>query len=94
MITYDLRDPDRDYTSLGEAIKHLSGDWQKPLENVWFIKVKKGDMDANDIYTTLKYYINADKDHLLVIEVGNTADRQGWLSKSFWKWMKEEVEKP
>lgn len=89
LITYDLRDPGRDYTVLGEAIKALSGDWQKPLENVWFVQIQDSSMSADAIYKELSEHLNKEKDRILIIEISKSGDKQGWLSRNFWKWLKE-----
>lgn len=81
LITYDLRVPGRDYTSLYNAIKGYN-DWQHPLESTWLIS---NDSQANDIYTYLSQFIDKN-DRLLIIEV-NPANKQGWLAKSFWDWV-------
>jgi len=80
LITYDLRVPGRDYTSLYNAIKEY-GDWQHPVESTWFIS---SDQQANDIYDHLFPFIDKN-DRILVIQV-NQINKQGWLAKSFWDW--------
>lgn len=80
LITYDLRVPGRDYTSLYNAIKEYS-DWQHPVESTWFIS---SGLQANDIYDYVRQFID-NNDRLLVIQVDKT-NKQGWLAKSFWDW--------
>lgn len=82
IISYDLKIPGRDYTSLYDAIKNL-GDWQHPLESTWVIATN--DYDENGIYSRLKETMD-NSDFLLIFEV-KPHNRQGWLPKSFWEWM-------
>lgn len=81
LITYDLRVPGRDYTSLYNTIKEY-GDWQHPVESTWFIS---SNLPADDIYNHLFQFIDKN-DRLLVIQVNQT-NKQGWLAKSFWDWL-------
>ena len=80
-ISYDLRQPNRDYSNLYEAIKSFKL-YIHPLESNWFIQ---SDWDAQDIYKKLRPCID-DNDLLLVIKVDKT-DKQGWMVKSFWEWL-------
>lgn len=86
IITYDLRQPSRNYSSLYESIKLLAGpnNWQHPLESVWIISVD--DIDSNDIFKYIHKEMDTD-DGLFIVEISEQ-DRQGWLPKSFWEWMK------
>lgn len=52
LITYDLKQPGRNYTDLYEAIKSL-GDWQHPLESTWFVYVPDN-TNLDDIVEKLK----------------------------------------
>ena len=49
IISYDLKTPGRDYTSLYNAIKDL-GEWQHPLESTWVVSTN---YDENQIYNIL-----------------------------------------
>lgn len=82
LITYDLRQPGRDYTSLYDAIKEL-GENNHPLESVWL--VKNNQLDVTDIVNHLKKKMD-DNDLLFVVDITESA-RQGWLPKSSWVWM-------
>ena len=84
LITYDLKQPGRNYTDLYEAIKAL-GDWQHPLESTWFVHVPDG-TSLDLIVEKLK--ANADKnDFFFAVEI--TKNYQGWLPKSFWTWINQ-----
>ena len=63
LITYDLKKPGRDYTSLYKAIKAL-GSWCHPVESTWFVNTTQeviairdslaAVMDTNDKLIVLK----------------------------------------
>lgn len=82
-ISYDLRQPNRDYTSLYEEIKKI-GDYFHPLESNWFVRTN---WDAQDIYDKLRPYID-DNDLILIIRV-DQSDKQGWMVKNFWEWLRK-----
>lgn len=88
IISYDLKIPGRDYTSLYEKIKGL-GDWQHPLESVWLLATDTYDEDS--IYRELKPTLD-NNDLLLILKV-NPKNRQGWLAVSFWEWMEKYTER-
>lgn len=84
LITYDLRQPGRDYTSMYEAIKK-GRTWWHYLESVWIIITSES---PEQIWNTLSN--NMDKnDYLLVIEVRDNV--QGWLPKDAWDWIHKNV---
>lgn len=89
IITYDLKQPDRNYSSLYDAIKSLAGkdNWQHPLESVWIIHVSSNDITADTIFQLIHEQMDND-DSLFIAEISQQ-DRQGWLPQSFWEWMKE-----
>lgn len=88
LITYDLTAPNKDYSGLYQAIKDLAPDkWRHPMESVWCVSVGNG-FKANDVYEALKPHVDSD-DYLLVVDI-TQQDRQGWLSKDFWNWLKEQ----
>lgn len=84
-ISYDLRQPGRDYTQLYDAIKNMDSDFQHPLESNWFIRSIN---DASEIYEILRPYID-DNDLLFVVEI-DKSNRQGWMLKTFWEWIKKQ----
>ncbi len=81
LISYDLRKPGQNYTSLYEAIKAY-GDWQHPMESLWAIYT---DEDANEICNKLRPKIDVN-DSILVVRLSMDT-YQGWLPKSFWEWV-------
>lgn len=84
LITYDLKRPEQNYNDLYESIKNL-GEWQHPLESTWVVKISS-QYSSNYIYNHLRPRIN-DNDFLFVVDITDQ-DRQGWLVKSFWEWIK------
>lgn len=83
IISYDLKNPGRDYAPLYEAIKRC-GDWQHPLESTWLVFTVAS---AGDIYNAIKPTL--DNNDLLFISELNADNRQGWLAKSCWEWINE-----
>jgi Fe-S cluster biosynthesis and repair protein YggX len=79
-ITYDLRQPGRDYTNLYEEIKK-SPKWWHYLESTWMIITEES---ANQVWERIRPYIDKN-DYLLIIGVRN--DVQGWLPKDAWDWI-------
>jgi len=87
LITYDLNAVGKDYAGLYQLIKDLAPNaWVHPLESVWCIKLPS-QWTSNDIFTRLKPAIDAN-DNLFVVDITDQ-DRQGWMPKSFWTWLKE-----
>lgn len=83
LISYDLHQPHRDYTTLH---KHLESypNWAKPLESVWLIK---SSLPIADLRNKVQTYMDKD-DRLLVIDV--TSDAAAWstnLPSNVAKWI-------
>ena len=85
LITYDLKRPGQNYSDLYDAIKS-EGDWQHPLESIWAVKTGIS-VSAGTLYERLRPLID-ENDSLFIVEITDQ-DRQGWLAKSFWTWLKE-----
>lgn len=83
IITYDLRQPGKDYAPLYDAIKSY-GEWQHPLESVWLIHTVSAGVTADTIYDRLRPVID-DSDFLFINHL-DPNDKQGWMVKSFWNW--------
>ena len=93
-IIYDLRQPGRKYNELYDAIKVIAKEtnWQHPMESFWVVAVSDYSIwDANKIYEELRKHIDAN-DSLFVVRIDG-AERQGWMPKNFWTWLKEKTEK-
>ena len=88
MIIYDLRNSEMNYNGLFEAIKGLSGNWKHPMVSTWFVS-SEIELSTQDIYDKLKPFID-DGDNILVIDMNNPKNRQGWMQKTFWQWLNVE----
>jgi hypothetical protein len=84
VVSYDLRKPGKDYIGLTEQLKN-SPRWWHYLESTWLIATSES---ASQLYKRLKAHID-EGDRILIIEAGN--DRQGWLPKKAWEWIKNEI---
>ncbi len=87
-ITYDLRQPGRNYSSLYDAIKELAGagNWQHPMESFWVIAVSENSFSAADIYDKLREHTD-DNDSIIVLQM--SGDYKGWMPMTLWNWIKE-----
>ncbi len=86
MVTYDFKGSADKYADLFLELKKFSG-WWHYISNSWLII---SESDAKGIFEKLKPHLDADI-NLLVIEVGT--DRQGWLPKKAWEWLKTNLSK-
>lgn len=84
LITYDLKQPDRDYETLYEAIKQCGDMWWHYMESVWMIHT---DLTPAQCFERLHPNIDAN-DYLFLVDITNQA-RQGWLPKDAWSWLKQ-----
>jgi hypothetical protein len=87
-ISYDLRQPGRNYDDLYKVIKSAPS-WCHAMESLWFIRTNEA------IATWNRKLLNViDKnDYLFVVDITGQA-RQGWLPQSVWDWLTEnEVKK-
>lgn len=83
LITYDLKTPKRNYEGLYEAIKRASS-WWHYLESTWIVKTSES---VSDFSRRLNEQLG-ENDRLLVVNITN-ADRNGWLPKKAWEWIRE-----
>ena len=93
-ITYDLRQPERNYNGLYDAIKELAGEgnWQHPMESFWVVSISEfSSKTVESMYDFLRQHID-DNDSLFISRIDNT-EHQGWMPKNFWNWFKEKREK-
>lgn len=82
LISYDLRVPGKDYSSLYLALKRISAEYVRPLESVWIIKTG---LTENQIFALIKPYMD-DSDNLLVVDF-NPITYSGWFSQSDHNWI-------
>ena len=84
LITYDLKQPDRNYEALYESIKQCGGTWWHYLDSIWLVKT---DFTPSQCYDRIRPNID-DNDLLFIVEISGQK-RQGWLPKDAWVWIKE-----
>lgn len=93
-ITYDLRQPGRNYNDLYDAIKTLAGpgNWKHPLESFWVISLSNySDYTSNSIFDLLEPFI--DKNDSIIINKIDLTEYQGWMPQNFWTWINEQKRK-
>ena len=83
LISYDLKKPDRDYSSLYEAIKNAGCNWWHYLESVWIINT---DLTPGVCSDLIRSSMDED-DSLFVVDITGKA-HQGWLPSKAWDWFK------
>ena len=88
LITYDLKQPGRNYSELYELLKTIAGEnsWQHPLESTWIVKVNDT-VSVDGITMQLRETMDA-RDSVFVVDITGQS-YQGWLPRSFWDWMKK-----
>ena len=84
VVSYDLRQPGRDYSGLFDALKK-SGVWWHYLKSTWLVYTSE---TADKLYRRLSNHIDSN-DSILVIEAGS--DRQGWLPEKAWDWIMDKL---
>lgn len=84
LVTYDLKNPGRDYVALYEAIKR-SGKWWHYLDSTWLVATNES---ATQVYNRLSQYIDKN-DFIFVIRVTN--EYSGWLPQDAWDWIRHEI---
>lgn len=84
LISYESNEMLHDYTKVMEVIKSFEN-CQHPMSTLWFVRT---DLTADMIYRKIKPLLR-EKDHVFVTEISSN-NRQGWLAKSFWQWLKLE----
>ena len=82
LVSYDLKNPDRDYQSLYTAIKNCSITWWHYLESVWLIRTE---LSPKDVFE--KIHCSMDNNDSLLITVFNEEMYSGWLPSKAWEWI-------
>lgn len=88
LISYEVNEAQFDYSDLKEVIKSL-GDYQHPMEPLWFVRVSDT-IDVDEISEKIRSHFHSEHDHVFVMRVDDGVPRQGWLPKSFWKWLRQQ----
>ncbi len=86
-ITYDLKQPGKNYTELYDKIKGFAGEgkWQHPLESCWIVKVEET-VTVDSVTQMLRSAMDQN-DSIFVVDISGQS-YQGWLPRSFWVWMR------
>ena len=80
-----------------KLIKKLKswGDVVTPFDCSVFVSVDNDEMNATDLYRELKKEIGLEQsDHVVVMRIdtyNERLDRNGWMPRSFWQWLKEQL---
>jgi hypothetical protein len=83
LISYDLKKPGKDYTTLYEKLK--SGlSWWHYLESTWLIHTN----DTVEVWSDKIRSVIDENDIFIVIDV-TKRPRQGWLPTKAWEWIRE-----
>lgn len=85
LISYDLRNPEKDYSSFYNEIKN-AGTWWHHLESTWLIRTND---DVEMLYSKLAKHIFKN-DGLLIIEIQD--NYSGWLPGDAWNWIRNQFE--
>lgn len=84
-ITYELKDSDRNYSSLFSEIENL-GPSIHFLRDSWWVEVEDGSL-LDDILPLLRGHINQ-SDLIHVVDITDQKTN-GWLARTSWNWLKE-----
>lgn len=80
LISHDLKEPNKDYNPLFDAIKSC-GAWKQYLDSTWFLTTYK---TAKDIFDILEPHIDL-HDNVLIVRI--TPESKGWLPREAWDWL-------
>lgn len=84
LITYDLKNKDKNYEALYEQIKQCGSYWWHYLDSVWIIQ---SDKTISECHNLIKSQMD-DNDRLFIVEITNQK-YQGWLPSTAWEWLKD-----
>lgn len=82
IVSYDLKTPGRDYSSLQNAIKSNSQAWWHFMQSTWLVDTR---LDVDTFGRALVPHITT-ADRLLVMDAKGVG--QGWLPKEAWEWIR------
>lgn len=83
LVTYDLKQPDRNYDALYAAIKQSGTVWWHYLESVWLIRTE---MNPAQCFDRIRPNMD-ENDSLFIVDISHKP-HQGWLPKDAWEWIK------
>ncbi len=79
LISYDLKQTDKDYSRLYDTIQHAGTTWWHYIESIWIIDTN---LSLEECSNLLRSCIDCN-DFLLVIDITDK-DYQGWLPSKAW----------
>ena len=80
LITYDLNNPNNDYTPFFEAIKK-QGPWWHYLKSTWLIDTSQS---PHQVWNAIHSLVEG-TDRVLITNLAE--GHQGWLTKDAWDWI-------
>lgn len=84
LISYDLKQPDRDYSQLYETIKNAGISWWHYLESIWIINTNLSIQECSNLL-----HNNIDTNDFLFIVDISEKEHQGWLPSKAWEWFRQ-----
>lgn len=81
IVTYDLDQPNRNYSGLYERLKSYEA-YCRPTESTWILATSRS---AQQIYDYIRPAMDSG-DYVFISNLGQ--DRQGWLQKDTWEWLR------
>ncbi|MEU9388611.1 hypothetical protein AB0D86_01240 [Streptomyces sp. NPDC048324] len=85
MISYDLKKPGQDYTTLIKEIKSL-GSWCHALKSTWLVDTLKS---SQQVHSALRAHMDSN-DLILVVNITND-DHAGYLDDEVVKWIRQHM---
>ncbi len=83
MISYDLKRPGQDYTTLIKEIKSLGSSWCHALQSTWLVDTLKS---AEQVRAALKGHMDTN-DLILVVDITRD-DYSGYLDQEIVDWLR------
>lgn len=82
LVSYDLNTPGKDYEKLYNVLKSAEG-WWHYLESTWILRTSQSLSSWSDkIMNTID-----ENDSFIIVDI-TKSDRNGWLDKKAWEWLK------
>lgn len=89
IITYNISTSIRDYTLFYDSIKSCCASYYHALESTWFIACpKQHDVKRLTDFLRMRLYPG---DTLFIAELTNNTIVDGWITKDFWNWYRDNV---
>ncbi len=83
LISYDLKNNEKDYNSLFDAIKKCGGKWWHYMESVWLVNTN---LSPDECFEKLREFLGSE-DRCFIVEI-TKMNREGWLPQKAWDWIK------